>query len=112
MDAIMGFAAKWGVEAVLGGIMLALTWGYKRLRDRQRKEQTASKAVQAGVRALLRREIIDVYNRYMGRGYCPIYTLEGVEDMYNAYKDLGGNGTITKLVEQLRSLPTEERGAS
>ena len=59
-----------------------------------------------GVRALLRNEIIGSYNHYMNKEYIPIYALENVSEMYQAYHRLGGNGTITKLVEELKKLPS------
>lgn len=63
-----------------------------------------------GVRALLRDRIIQVYNHQMEKDCCPIYVLENVERMYTAYHSLGGNGTVTELVERLRQLSTECKG--
>ena len=61
-------------------------------------------ALFAGVRSLLRKEIIDYYNHYMDLGYIPIFAMENVIDMYRAYHRLGGNGTITMIVEELKEL--------
>lgn len=66
-------------------------------------------AVTAGVRALLRKSIIDGYNEAMDRGYCPIYARENIQDMYDQYHALKGNGTVTHLVEEIYNLPTEDR---
>lgn len=63
-------------------------------------------ALFAGVRSLLRQQIIDVYNHYMDKGYIPIYAMENVNDMYKAYHRLGGNGTCTKIVQELTELPS------
>lgn len=62
-------------------------------------------ALFSGVRALLRDRIIQAYNHYIEKGCCPIYGLENVEKMYKAYHLLRGNGTITRLVEELKQLP-------
>lgn len=35
--------------------------------------------------------------------------MENVEAMYKQYHALGGNGTITELVERLKEMPTEPR---
>ena len=32
--------------------------------------------------------------------------MENILDSYGAYHALGGNGTITKMVEELKKLPT------
>lgn len=66
-------------------------------------------ALFAGVRSLLRKEIIDYYNHYMDLGYIPIFAMENVIDMYRAYHRLGGNGTITKIVEELKELSSYQR---
>ena len=61
-----------------------------------------------GVRALLRAEIIRVYNKYHDDlHYCPIYVKQSLEDVYKQYHALHGNGVGTKLYEDIMALPTE-----
>lgn len=65
-------------------------------------------ASRAGIRALLRAEIIRVYNKYHDdKKYCPIYVKQSIEDIYKQYHALKGNGVGTKLYEEIMSLPTE-----
>ena len=78
----------------------------RRLSEQKRKED----AVGLGVQALLRDRIIQAYNHYIEKGYCPIYALENVEEMYRQYHALGGNGAITELVERVKELPTQPKG--
>ena len=77
---------------------------------RDRKKIKNQNAVQDGVRALLRDRIIQAHNHYSEKGYIPVYGMENVLAMYNAYHELGGNGTVTKLVDDLRELPTDKKG--
>ena len=42
------------------------------------------------------------------RGEIPIYAQENVQAMYEAYHELGGNGTVTKLVREIMALPTRK----
>lgn len=64
-----------------------------------------------GVRALLRAEIIRVYNKYHDDlHYCPIYVKQSIEDVYKQYHTLHGNGVGTKLYEEIMALPTEPEG--
>lgn len=65
-------------------------------------------SLHSGVKSLLRKEIIDDYNTYMDKEYIPIYALENTLDMYNSYYRLGGNGTCTKIVEELKKLPSHK----
>ena len=93
-----------GVAVVLVAIIEAVA---ARERKRIKIDDQKSDALMNGVQALLRREIIAEYNHYTEQGHIPIYGIENVLDMYNAYKALGGNGMATKLVEALKQLPTE-----
>ena len=97
------FILKNWVEALFGVIAAALSVCYRKLLSRVKKQD----AVGMGVQALLRDRIIQAYNHYMNKGYCPIYGLENVEEMYKQYHALGGNGTITELCERLKELPSE-----
>lgn len=63
-------------------------------------------ATRTGLRALLRNDIIRVYNDRIHRHYIPIYEMESVTHMYEAYHQLGGNGTVTKLYKELQQLPS------
>lgn len=63
-----------------------------------------------GMRSLLKYSIKNEYQRCSDQGFCSIADRENLEDMYDAYKQLGGNGTITGLMEKLRKMPTEEEG--
>ena len=69
------------------------------------------KAVQEGVKGLLRSKLIDYHDKYTGRGYCPIYVKEAARRSYEAYHDLGGNGVISKLYSDLMALPETEKEA-
>ena len=64
-------------------------------------------ATEKGVQALLRSQIIALYNKYTEKGYMPIYERENLEHLYIEYKALGGNGVIESLKSKLDDLPTE-----
>ena len=76
---------------------------------RERRKAKGQNALVDGVQALLRDRIIQAHNHYAEKGYIPVYGMENVLAMYDAYHALGGNGTVTKLVDDLRELPTEKR---
>lgn len=88
---------KYWVDAGLGVVFAALTTAYRNFSIKQR-------SLRQGTKSLLRNQIIQSYDKYMHQKWIPIYGMENVDDMYEAYHALGGNGTITKLVDELRSL--------
>lgn len=89
----------------LGGLFIALlSFAVKMLYNKVKRLVL----VENGLQALLRDRIIQSYNHYIDKGNCPIYALENVNKMYDEYHALGGNGTVTKLVNELRELPTHK----
>lgn len=66
-----------------------------------------NKAMQEGLRSLLRAEIIRAYEKYTERGYCPIYAREPLTKVYEAYHAMGGNGTGTDFYKKTIALPFE-----
>lgn len=66
------------------------------------------KATRRGIRALLRADIIRLYNKYHeDLKYCPIYVKESLTDEYEQYHALKGNGVGTNLYNAIMDLPTE-----
>ena len=65
-------------------------------------------ATRKGIRALLRADLIRLYNKYHDElGYCPVYVKQSLEDEYQQYHALHGNGVGTNLYNALMALPTE-----
>lgn len=65
-------------------------------------------ATRKGIRALLRADLIRLYNKYHDDlGYCPVYVKQSLEDEYQQYHALRGNGVGTTLYNALMDLPTE-----
>lgn len=56
--------------------------------------------------ALLRDRFYQGYKVYIKQGYFPIRDREIMQDIYDQYHALGGNGVITHLMEELGDLPT------
>ncbi len=84
---------------VVGGV---LSW----LITKKKQITAVEKAEQEGMKELLRSKLIDYHDKYIPRKYCPIYVKESATRSYEAYHDLGGNGTITQLYNELMALPT------
>lgn len=69
------------------------------------------RAVRLGMQAILRNDIIELYNKCVSRDpkpYIRLYEITNLEEMYTQYHALGGNGTITQLYGDLMDLPTEK----
>lgn len=69
--------------------------------ERERLEIARSKLQLASSRVVMLREC----NHYIRKGYAPIYALDSLSDMYEAYHDCGGNGAVTGIYEEFMRLP-------
>lgn len=72
-----------------------------------KKMWSEQKALKKGTQSLLRADIIRSYEKYMEKGYCPIYARDALAQEYEAYHGLGQNGTVSGLFERVMELPTE-----
>lgn len=108
---IISFIASHWLEWLFTAVLAVLSWLFKLMRDQLRQEQDRNKAIAEGVQSLLRESIINNYNRYSDRGYCPIYAKESVKRVYKAYHDgLGGNDVASELYQKLLKMPEEREG--
>lgn len=106
MELLQYLSGHW-VEWLFAIISAVLGFGYRQISKRLKEERAKSESIAYGVQALLRDRIIQAYNHYYrDYGYCPIYAKDNISEMYRRYHTLGGNGTITELMEQLMELPT------
>lgn len=98
---------EYWIKAVFGFILGCFgCLGKKKIASIERKIKE-QEVVKQGLQALLRNEIIRQYDKYIDKGYCPIYARDNIRNMYNQYHGLGQNGVIDDLVERVFELPTE-----
>ena len=84
-----------GVEGIFSAIVV---WVWKQVSG-----------VRKGVQALLRAQMINDYNKWMEKGYAPIYARQNFENCWKNYHDLGVNGVMDDLHNKFLELPTDER---
>lgn len=83
------------ISGLFGAVVTAMTVFFKR-----------QKAVEEGLKALLKSEIRREYKELSQKEFIAIADLDSVEDLYKPYHAMGGNGTGTELVERIRNMPT------
>ena len=94
----MDFIIKYWIEFVLVGLTSGIAYAIKQYIG-----------LKFGVQALIRNELVRIYETRTQEGYCPTYIKETVEDMYVNYHKLGGNGMVTKMVNKIYDLPNERK---
>lgn len=88
-------------------IPAALGAGIGFLSSKLKKNKEKEKAIEEGVQALLRNELVREYREYKAKGELSILDKDNIEAMFKQYKNLGGNGTVKHLVEEILELPTK-----
>lgn len=104
------FIIKYWLEVGFTIIVAILTTGYRALANRVQQQLKDQISLCDGTKALLRNEIIRGYDKYIDQGWIPLYGLENILEMYRSYHCLGGNGSITKLIEEIKKLPSKDVG--
>lgn len=77
----------------------------KAMLNKLKKVEQRNKALELGVQALLRAEMIEQYEKYRERMHCPIYAKENFENMWLQYESLGANGVMSEIHGKFMSLP-------
>lgn len=88
-------------------VLLPILVGYiiKLLKDQKRERDANAK----GTMLLLRVQLIEYHDRYTAKGTIPSYAYQNFKDMYVAYHDLGGNGMIEKMKQEVDDLELERK---
>lgn len=77
------------------------------LGTKLKKNKKKDLAIENAVQALLRNELIRGYREYKAKGEMTILDRENIEAMFKQYKNLGGNGTVKELMDELLEVPTK-----
>ena len=107
MSAILSYIGTHWLEWLFALLLAALAGAWKKVSDRLKLEHDKNEAVAEGVQALLRESIVSNYNRYLEKGYCPIYAKESLKKVYHAYHNLKGNDVATSLYKKVLDMPED-----
>ena len=96
----------WSIISTIITVVAVPAIGY--LYKKYKQADARQKAVELGVQALLRDRIVQSYYHYEECGWITLHGLENVNAMYKEYHALGGNGTVTSLVNSIRELEVRD----
>ena len=100
--------AEYWVQWLCGAAAAARGAGARLVCVGHKRPDARQLAGEPGIWPLLRDRIVQAYYHYAERGWITLHGLENVEALYQEYHALGGNGTVTKLVEDLRALDVRD----
>jgi len=104
------------VTAAVTGIISWLVYKLQKREDRlerltaeletERKQRDA--AINLALIALCRDRILQGYRYYARHSGISTQDLETMTKLYNAYHNLGGNGTISSVFDKIKQLPLKD----
>lgn len=102
-----------GLVSIVAGILLfmlkqKMNENKELKRQKDEAEAARAKALENGVVCILRKHLMDEHEVWTARGYITPKALESGLLMYKAYKDLGGNGMIDHMEEEIQGLPIRD----
>ena len=77
-------------------------------RDKDAERIKHDTAIENGVVCILRKHLMDEHEIWTSKGYITSHALESGLLMYRAYKDLGGNGMIDHMEDEVKALPIHD----
>lgn len=107
MGIIEYISAHW-VQWLFAALLAILGWGYRTVSAQLKAERAKNEAIAEGVQSLLRESIVSNYNKYLDKGFMPIYAKESLKSAYAAYHNLGGNDVATELYNKMLRMQEEK----
>lgn len=108
---MLEFIIQYWLEIAFTGVVGAISFVLKKIYNTHKNKMdnlfARQQAVEQGVQALLRNELIRRYREYETKGEITILDKENIEHMYKEYENLGGNGTVKSMYEDLMKLDTK-----
>ena len=104
--------AETEVTPALGGVVTWCVAAINRMgeagRASERRELERDEALEEGLKALLRCNLVDSYDTYvLGDKRLSVERRTEIDRCYAAYTGLGGNGTGSELYRKIREVPVE-----
>ena len=78
-------------------------------KSRIKKEKQTMDALNAGMRALLWRELNDIHKEAVVKNGMTPDERHNLENVYEAYHTIGGNGTGTRIYDEAMKLPVLQK---
>lgn len=103
MEKILMETYSIALPIVLTALMGYIVW----LLQKQKKDRDANSK---GTMLLLRVQLIEYHDKYTILGSIPSYAYENFCEMHEVYHELGGNGMITKMKEEIDELHLKKKG--
>jgi hypothetical protein len=101
------------ILGVSGTVIAFLKARLKMYKAREAEEKQEMQLIRSALQCLLHNQLFSEAKRYVVLGYIPSDDAEeitrSVDQVYHAYRGLGGNGTGEELYERFKKLPWKDK---
>lgn len=104
MELIGETILKWLITFILGTIAGYILTKLKKDKEKSEKDEEKDRIMQNAVQALLRDRLIEKYRTFKSKGEMTILDKENIEHLFQEYTNLGGNGTVRELYQDLDNI--------
>lgn len=104
MEMIVDIIIKWFIPFALGGVIAFLKSKLDEAKKQNKQKEDRNVTIENAVQSLLRDRLIDKYRHYKSVGEMTILDKENIDHLYNEYLNLGGNGTVKELFDDLKDI--------
>ena len=102
---IYNWLSLFGIPAI---ILSIITFTYRRMSARQKRTTEENTAIKAGIQALLRDRLYEIYRDCKQRGGASRFDRENFNNIYAQYHNLGANGVMDDIRHKLFDMDTLE----
>ena len=99
------FIFKYWLEFIFGIIVSVIGYYIKKVRKKQEEQEKKNKAIENGVQALLRNELIKNFREHKLAKEITLLDKENMEHMFTEYFNLGGNGMMHDIHKEFQEIP-------
>lgn len=107
-----------GIPSIISGIFMLIVNRGMIKRDKKQDEirqqnetlEKQSKAIMAGVQAMLRDRLLTGYKHYQEKGWADYDDRSNMENIWKQYHALGANGVMDDMRAAFRKLPMRQGG--
>lgn len=96
---------KYWLEVLFGLVTTGVGIVLHRISKKLESEKKRNQAIEDGVRDVLRLQILDNYEKCKQAGKISVSRKDAIDSAYKSYHALGGNGTITRVHEEIMEMP-------
>ena len=99
------FILKYWVEVLLTSVSSFVVLTYRKIKSRFKEQDKKREAIERGVQALLRNELIQRFREYKLAGEMTLLDKENMDHMFKEYFNLGGNGMMKEVYDEFKEIP-------